>query len=477
VKAMKKVKNKIDGQLPDDLSRLHQPIAKLQAQEVEHKHTRKLKDSEVRYRRLFETAQDSILILDGVTGTIIDANPVIIDLLGYSLRELHGKSLWEIGAFKDIVKSKASYKKLQDNNYVRYENLPLETKDGRWVSVEFVSNAYEVDHKRVIQCNIRDITRRKQKDAAARKKTKRTLQQGEERYRSLFEQSIDPIYITGQNGEFVNVNESAFDAADRRKFQKKIEQNGFVRNYPIKFRKKDGIVIDCLLTSTLRLDDDKNILGYQGIIRDITEQKKVDEELTQSYRKLKKTFKDTVLAIAAICETRDPYTAGHQIRVTELACAVAGEMGLTEEEISIMEIGATLHDIGKMYVPSEILSKPGKLTESEFSLIKMHPRVGYDIVKKIDFPGSIAAMVLQHHERLDGSGYPQGLKGNNIILEAKILAVADVVEAMSSHRPYRPALGLNLALDEITEQKGILYDDKVVEACFKVFRDKEFKFE
>jgi len=171
---------------------------------------------------------------------------------------------------------------------------------------------------------------------------------------------------------------------------------------------------------------------------------------------------------------RDPYTAGHQQRVAELATAIAGELGCGDDQIEQLRMAATIHDIGKMYVPSDILSKPGKITDNEFNLIKSHARGGYDIVKSMDFPCSIAQSILQHHERLDGSGYPNSLKGEEICLEAKILSVSDVVEAMSSHRPYRPALGMDEALGEISQNKGKLYDPDVVDACVRLFKEKGF---
>ncbi|MCX7843973.1 MAG: HD-GYP domain-containing protein [Candidatus Bipolaricaulota bacterium] len=169
-------------------------------------------------------------------------------------------------------------------------------------------------------------------------------------------------------------------------------------------------------------------------------------------------------------DLREPYTAGHQRRVAELACAIAQELGLSAERIQGLRVAALLHDVGKaLFVPIEILSKPGKLTDLEMALIREHPRAGYEILRRVEFPWPVAEIVHQHHERLDGSGYPRGLKGEAILLEARILAVADVVEAMSSHRPYRPALGVEAALAEIREKAGKLYDPKVVEACLRVF--------
>lgn len=183
-----------------------------------------------------------------------------------------------------------------------------------------------------------------------------------------------------------------------------------------------------------------------------------------------------VKTLASTAEKRDPYTASHQRRVTQLACAIAKEMGLPKEQIEGIHVAGTLHDIGKICVPAEILSKPGPITESEFGIIKTHPQVGHDILKRIEFPWPITQIVLQHHERMDGSGYPQGLSGQDILLEARILRVADVVEAMSSHRPYRPAHGIDKALEEISKNKGVLYDSHVVEACLKLFTERRFQF-
>ncbi len=186
-------------------------------------------------------------------------------------------------------------------------------------------------------------------------------------------------------------------------------------------------------------------------------------------------LRDTVQAIAATVEMRDPYTAGHQHRVADLAAAIAGEMKLHQEQVYAIHLAGIVHDLGKVSIPAEILSKPGRLSDIEFSLVKQHPQIGYDILKDIDFPWPIAQMVLQHHERLDGSGYPQGLKGDDILPEARILAVADVLEAMASHRPYRPGLGIEAALAEISMQRGILYDANVVDAALRLVRDQHYQ--
>lgn len=203
---------------------------------------------------------------------------------------------------------------------------------------------------------------------------------------------------------------------------------------------------------------------------------RVRAEREEDARKFERALEDTIQAIATTIEARDPYTAGHQKRVALLAAAIAREMGLPERRVDGVLRGATIHDIGKIYVPSEILNRPGRLSAVEFSLIKIHPQVGYDIVKDIEFPWPLAEMILQHHERLDGSGYPLGLRGEAITLDACILAVADVVDAMVSHRPYRAALGLEAALVELERHRGMLYDDTVVAACLRLFREKGFTF-
>jgi len=188
-------------------------------------------------------------------------------------------------------------------------------------------------------------------------------------------------------------------------------------------------------------------------------------------------MEDSIEAISLVTEARDAYTAGHQRKVSKLAVALAEEMGFPKDRVEGIKISALIHDVGKINLPAEILSKPGKLSEIEFNLIKNHSQIGHDILKKIDFPWPIAEIVLQHHEKINGSGYPGGLKGDEILLEAKIICVADVVEAMSSHRPYRPALGIEKALEEISQNKGTLYDPEVVDTCFKLFKEKSFKFE
>ena len=246
-------------------------------------------------------------------------------------------------------------------------------------------------------------------------------------------------------------------------------------NYETIRKRKDGTLIPVSISSSSVLISGKTH-GRIVLYQDISQRKQAEQKVEEGYKKLQKTMEATINTISKIIETRDPYTAGHQNKVSKLATAIAQEIQLSEEEIKGIRIASLVHDIGKMSIPAEILSKPSRLSDLEFNLIKNHPKIGYDILKKIDFSWPVAKIVLHHHEKIDGSGYPRGLIDKKILLEAKILCVADVVEAMSSHRPYRPALGINKALEEISQNRGILYDPEVVDACIKLFKEKGFKF-
>ena len=218
----------------------------------------------------------------------------------------------------------------------------------------------------------------------------------------------------------------------------------------------------------------KRLLTERKIIKELNS---ATEELKKNLESFKKAFEGFVQAISVVVEMRDPYTAGHQQRVAQLACAIAEEMNLPADTIYGLRMACVLHDIGKIIVPAEILNRPGELTDLEYGIIKNHAKAGHDILAKIEFSWPLAEIVFQHHERMDGSGYPRGLKGADIILEARILAVADVFETMISHRPYRPSLGLSKAIEEISSNKGKLYDSRVADACLKLFIDKNFTFQ
>jgi len=317
-----------------------------------------------RYLRLFETAQDGILILKYPDGEIIDANPFILNLLDCDLSSIKNKKLWELGFIKDKEQALVMYKELIDKGYLRYENLSLQKKNGDVLPVEFICNSYKVGNDSVIQCNIRDISDRV-------------------RFKNLEEK----LLVT----KITNLNE----------------------------------IINCL---------------------------------------------------SAIVESRDPYTAGHQFRVADLAVQIAKHMNLSDFQITGISLAARLHDIGKFRIPLELLVKPTKLIQEEFELVKLHPFIGASILKNIGFEQDVSRFVLEHHERLDGSGYPYGLKGSKISLEAKIIMVADVLEALTTYRPYRKPLELRLALQELTNNQDKLYDLDVVNACVHLLINNNYNF-
>jgi putative nucleotidyltransferase with HDIG domain len=230
-------------------------------------------------------------------------------------------------------------------------------------------------------------------------------------------------------------------------------------------------------TSAAVRDAKGEMIGAIETMTDISPLKRAEDELRENVERLKKVMSGVIRAIDVIVETRDPYTAGHQHQVARLAAAIATDMGLPAETVEAIYVAASIHDLGKIYVPAEILSKPGRISDIERGFIRTHPRVGYDILKSIDFPWPIAEIVLQHHERMNGSGYPRGLKDGDIRIEARIIGLADVVESIGSHRPYRPTLGIDKALDEIRANRGILYDPDAVDVCLSLFEKKQFAFE
>ena len=754
--------------------------------------------SESRYRRLFETALDGILLLNADTAQIEDVNPYLIKMLGYSHAEFLGKKLWEVGPFADAAQSKKMFAELQTKGHVRYEDLPLKTIDGKRIDVEFVSNTYDCDGIKVIQCNIRNITERKaaerelhareqrykavttsatdafvtsdatgrivgwnpsagrifgyaeadvigqaltlllpqrvlrrhpdgmapaftgsergiigktvertgrRKDGSEfplelslaewavgdsqfftaiirdvteskaaeariqrqtklyaalsqcnkaivhcacekelfpkvcraavlfggmkmawigiidpethlvrpsasfgddaahlkditvsvdagnrfgrgpigaairedrpcwcqdflndpstspwlehgeragfaalaalplhrngevvgafclysgvansfdepaqdllaematdisfaldnftresrRRKAEEQLQAAEEKFRGLVEQAIAGIFIL-QNGKLVYVNPRGAEIighgspddligadpfgwvaeADRDRVEETLRRlrDGEVTSAAFDFAalRRDGTTIDLGANATRAHHD--GAPAIIGMLKDVSAQKRADEEILRHVGQLKTALNSTVEVATIISEMRDPYTAGHERRVAEIAAVIGAELGLDADRQEGLRVAGHLHDIGKMTVPAEILSKPGKLRPAEYSLIQDHAQASYDVLKGVEFPWPVAQVALQHHERMDGSGYPNGLKGNAILFDSRIMAVADVVEAMSSHRPYRPGLGIEMALAEIERGAGTLYDQAVADACLCLFREKRYQ--
>jgi PAS domain S-box-containing protein len=261
-----------------------------------------------------------------------------------------------------------------------------------------------------------------------------------------------------------------------RKINSETLEKGSLSARQLMLKASQGKSIPVCLYSRTRSGDPGD-LPYVVALIDITEQRRAEERARKSARRLLVAMENTIEAMVLMTEMRDPYTAGHQRRVARLACAMAELMRFTPHHINGLRLSCLIHDVGKIQVPSEVLTNPNKLSVAEFEMIKMHPLVGYEILKNIRLPWPISTIVLQHHEREDGSGYPDGIKGDKILLDAKILAVADVVEAMASHRPYRPALGVDKALAEVSSNRGAIYYPPAVDACVDLFTNKGFKLD
>lgn len=331
---------------------------------------------------------------------------------------------------------------------------------------------------------------------ALRRLAEADLRESELLFRCVVQQNIAAIFMVDGSGRMVFANPrtceilgyssgeldkreilrlvAEADRADIAEMMRRItagETESVERNFAC--LRKDGSLVDVGARATRALLDNQPVI--LAVAQDIGERKKAQEEIRRYVLQLEQSMLATVEAVSAMVEMRDPYTAGHERRVGELAAAIGGAMGLPEETIKGLRMTGLVHDIGKISVPAEILSKPGRLTEIEFEIIKNHARSGYDILKGVEFPWPLPEIILQHHERMDGSGYPQHLKGDLIIPEARIMAVADVVESMASHRPYRPALGIDRALEEIERNSGRLYDPQVASACLSLFREKGYQ--
>jgi PAS domain S-box-containing protein len=330
---------------------------------------------------------------------------------------------------------------------------------------------------------------------AARAHAANELRAAEEQFRGLVEQSIAGIYLI-QDDKFAYVNPrfaeifgyaSADELIGRESLslviekergavldmRRRVEAEGQSMSYTFTAVRKDGAEIEVGVHSTRATHNGRR--AVIGLAQDISEKKRAEEQIQRYVTQLESAFMSTVNVAATLSELRDPYTAGHERRVAEIAAAIGAELGLDARRQEGLRVAGHLHDVGKMTIPAEILAKPSKLTPIEYQLIKGHPQAGYDVLKEVEFPWPVAEVALQHHERIDGSGYPQGLKGEAILFEARILAVADVVEAMATHRPYRPGLGIDKALAEIERGRGSVYDTAVADACLRLFREHGYQ--
>jgi PAS domain S-box-containing protein/putative nucleotidyltransferase with HDIG domain len=366
-----------------------------------------------------------------------------------------------------------------NNNWYKCLDQAISWIDGRLVRMEL---AYDITEQKLLEETVlreRSLTDRIMKTSPAGiivVDSKGTFTFINPRAQDILGLTNEDI---SQGNKITDLTVTDFDGepflTDSRPFAQAMATGNPVYGVHLAIERADGQRAFLSVNGAPIFNDPGRISDVVLTIDDVTELKKGEERLKQSFARLQNALDGTVRAMAKTVEARDPYTAGHQERVAKLAYAIARELNLSPDQINGIQMAGIVHDIGKIYVPAEILSKPSKLSDLEFRMVKSHADVGYQILKTIDFPYPIADIVHQHHERMDGSGYPKNISGSEILLEARILAVSDVVEAMASHRPYRPSIGIDKAFEEISRNKGILYDPVVVDACLRLFRDKGFE--
>jgi len=451
-----------------------------------------LRESEEKFRLISDQSLMAIVLIQG--GLPKYFNQAYCDITGYTFDEI---MKWQPKEFAKtlhpddhaFVMDQAEKKQSGHPDVVAHYQFRGFTKkqEMKWLDLYSKTVMYKGESADLV--SFVDITERKRAEEA--------LRENEELYRTIFDNTgtsmiliEEDMTISMANDEFLsNTGYSSDEIIGRMKWpeivhpddlRQMIEQHRLRReiegnalpNYEFRYITKTGDIKDTFLTIKLVPGTKKSIAS----LIDMTERKKAQVELQQTLDRLSKAMNTTIHLLAGAVEARDPYTAGHQTRAADLARAIATEMEIPKAKIDGIGMAGAIHDIGKLSVPAEILTKSSKLTKVEFALVKEHAVKGYEMLKDVESDWPLAEMVYQHHERMDGSGYPRNLKGEEIIMEARILAVADVVEAMSSHRPYRPALGVEAALEEIEKNSGTLYDNTVADACVKLFREKGYHF-
>ncbi len=443
--------------------------------------TKELLSAKKHVEIILEKMKEGILEIES-DGRIVSANAQAISLTHLSEGDLLGAELITLfppehrDRVEKLLSEKGAGKEITEESPVLF--------NGHLVTLSIIPLK---DHAVVI---INDITGRKRKE--------RELRESQDRFRFLVDNMLDAAVIVAPDGKTLFANKTALDLVGITSPEDVIGKHvadfvhpgcrkSVIKNYLKAEKGHDKILSEYKIVTPNGEEKDVEGLGtnimfkgmpaYIATLRDITERKKSEKQIRDGIIRLSKNLEETVISLASAFEMKDPYTAGHQRRVTEIVSAIAFEMDIDQERFQGLRLASLIHDIGKINVPLEILSKPGKLTEPEFELIQTHSEAGYNILKKINFPWPIDRIVLQHHERMDGSGYPNGLSGQEILLEARIIAVADVMEAMATHRPYRASLGIEMALEEIEAKQGLLYDKDVAEVCLRLFRSGKFRFD
>lgn len=496
-----------------------------------------LKKRKKDFKTFVEEANSIILCMD-TTGKITFFNRFAERFFGYKAKEIIGKNIVGtilpekettgrdlVRMINNICRDPERYKINENENikkdgtrvWILWTNKPIINKKGEIAEILCIGND-ETEIKKIekeihnsynklvmrVQKKTREFLETKKDmlfEIVDRKLTVRELYESEEKYRNIVECAVEGIFQSTEDGRLITANKAFADMLgysstnelissinnsgrqifadpeDRIVFENLLTTEGYLKGFETRFIRKDGSIIWVNINVRTVIDSFGRVLCLEGTIEDTTERKEKEQQLKKSYERLQKAMDGTINTLSTTVELRDPYTAGHQHRVTRLAVAIAKKLNYPEDHIKMLKVASILHDIGKLCVPAEILSKPGKISKNEFSVLRDHPDQGYEILKGIEFDYPVAEIIRQHHERMDGSGYPRGLKGDEILMDARIIGVADVVESMASHRPYRPSLGLEVALKEIKKNRGILYDSNVVDACARAIKEKDFSFE
>ena len=449
---------------------------------------RKRREEELlRFRLAIDATADAIYLVDRESMRFLYVNDAACARLGRTREEI-----FALGPAHVLSLPQAELERIYDRTIaggaaLEPEEILRQREDGTQSWGEVQRRARRFGDSWTIVTVVRDISERKRSEQVSRA--------AEQQFRGLVEQSIAGIYII-QDGKFAYVNPRlaeilGYASADEmlgkdatlsvaEKDRAAVQKIMHVRSenetgrvsYEFTALRKDGTAVEVGAHGAPATHLGRPAII--GLMQDIAEKKRADEQIQHYVAQLETAFKSTVEVATTLSELRDPYTAGHERRVGSIAATIGAELGLDAHRQEGLRVAGFLHDIGKITIPAEILSKPGRLSAIQFQLIQGHPQSGYDVLKEVHFPWPVAEVTLQHHERIDGSGYPRGLKGEAILLEARILAVADVVEAMSSHRPYRPGLGLATTLAEIKQGRGVIYDAEVADACLRLFQEKGY---
>lgn len=437
----------------------------------------------------------SSIIIFSEEGDILYTNEFTARLHDYSKSELLNMRAQDLTGSPDNKSYLADVARIREQGEIIRKRMAFK-RDGSRISMLVYAKQIEWEGQPAILSIGTELT--------AQLKAEKNLQHSLEQNRRILDNLQDGFYQADLDGNFMMLNPRMAemfgyltveqmlptsakllyaDLSDRVAMFEKLKEKGRVTSHVCECRRRDGSSMWVSMHVQYLRDDAGEIIGTEGLIRDITDWRKMEQEIDLQHKSLiasnevlKQRLEQSINAISMIGELRDVYTAGHQKRVRQLACEIGRRCGMSEEAIANLSYGALIHDIGKIKIASDILNKPGKITSLEYQILQTHAEYSYNIVREIDLPQEILTMIHQHHERLDGSGYPNQLVGDQIILESRILAVADVVEAMTSHRPYRPALGIDAALAEILSGRGTKYDPVIVDFCVKLFREEGFAF-